>query len=161
MATLQDILQKWLDDKKDEVRKSYEAKGLKASGSFGNSLATDLKVEPTKLTGVITGNDYGYFMQNGRRPTSGGGGGGTSLRDMIRQWIDDKGLVPKDNISKDSLAFLIARKIHRDGITVPNPHNTGGVFSDVFTPQSFSDLIKICGSEFLKNVKSDVIKTFS
>jgi hypothetical protein len=42
------------------------------------------------------------------------------VRERIRQWIDDKGIVPRDaangrKTTKDELAFLIARKIHRQG----------------------------------------------
>lgn len=160
MATITEIVTKWIEDKKEEVRQSYDAKGLKASGRFGQSLQTDVKQDATQLKAVLTGANYGYFMQHGRGKTLAGGGGALPLRVLIRQWIDDKGIVPHDNIPKDSLAFLIARKIHEQGIKVPNAHNPGGVFSDVFTPQSLKDLAAAVGDSFLKSATSEILGKF-
>ena len=59
----------------------------------------------------IYGNDYIQFLENGRRP------GKRPPTSVIRQWIDDKGIIP-DGISKDSLAFLIARRMGEEGSTI-------------------------------------------
>ena len=159
MKLVSEIVTEWLEKKKDEVRMSYESKGLKASGRFGQSLAVDVVQNENKITARLTGNSYGYYMENGRGKTKGGGDG--SLRSIIRQWIDDKGIVPHDKITKDSLSYLITRKIHEQGIKVPNAYNQGGVFSDVFTPKSIKDLADQIGADYLKTVSSDIIKTFS
>ena len=159
MPTINEIVTTWLDEKEGAVKQSYLSKGLKASGRFGESLENEVTTLPYSVNAKMTGLNYGYFMQNGREPTKGGGGGVT-LKEMIRQWIDDKGIVPKDNISLDSLAFLIARKIHRDGIKVPNKFNPGGVFSDVFTKKSIAELGTSIGSQFLLETKSNILKSF-
>lgn len=57
--------------------------------------------------------EYWRYIEYGRRPTVNKGDG--KLREKIERWIDEKGITPKDGISKKSLAYLITRKIHREG----------------------------------------------
>ena len=77
-----------------------------ANGTFesvvnaSGKLAKSIRFEVTNGTVLsIYGNDYIQFLENGRRP------GKRPPTSVIRQWIDDKGIIP-DGISKDSLAFL-------------------------------------------------------
>lgn len=100
--------------------KLIERKG--ASGSFqsvvnaSGKLAKSIRYEVTNGTVLsFYGNDYIQYLENGRGPTKNGGNG--AVKRAIRQWIDDKGIIP-DGISKDSLAFLIARRIHQEGSTI-------------------------------------------
>lgn len=57
--------------------------------------------------------EYWRYIEYGRRPTKNKGDG--KLHEKIERWIDEKGITPKDGISKKSLAYLITRKIHREG----------------------------------------------
>lgn len=57
--------------------------------------------------------EYWRYIEYGRRPTVNKGDG--KLQEKILRWIDEKGITPKDGISKKSLAYLITRKIHREG----------------------------------------------
>ncbi|MBO7226552.1 MAG: hypothetical protein J6V33_03095 [Bacteroidales bacterium] len=57
--------------------------------------------------------EYWRYIEFGRRKTVNHGDG--KLQEKILRWIDEKGITPKDGISKKSLAFLITRKIHREG----------------------------------------------
>lgn len=57
--------------------------------------------------------EYWRYIEYGRRPTVNKGDG--KLREKIERWIEEKGITPKDGISKKSLAYLITRKIHREG----------------------------------------------
>lgn len=149
-----------------DLIKSYDTKGLRASGNWANSLVGNVESTPNGYKLTIDGADYSGAMEYGRKPTVKKGNG--ELKDIIRQWIDDKKIVPKDGISKDSLAFLITRKIHQEGITVPNKYNIGGVISDVvegnptlgFKPikerlqEKFNNIyINNISSEVLKNLK--------
>jgi len=61
---------------------------------------------------------------------------------MIRNWIDSKGIQPTD-ISKDSLAFLIARKIARKGTDI---------FMNKRVGISLDEAIAKNEPEFLKNI---------
>jgi hypothetical protein len=96
--------------------KLIERKG--ASGNFqsvvnaSGKLAKSIRYEVTNGTVLsFYGNDYIQFLENGRRP------GKRPPTSVIRQWIDDKGIIP-DGISKDSLAFLIARRMGEEGSTI-------------------------------------------
>jgi hypothetical protein len=104
-----DILQSFAARFIQDLRESMDSSGVTASGNFNRSLKAEIK--PDQL--VVTGLRYAGAIELGRKPTSGGGNG--ELRQAIRSWIDDKGITPTGNISKDSLAYIITRKIHREG----------------------------------------------
>ena len=103
-----DILQSFAARFIQDLRESMDSSGVTASGNFNKTL----KATVTPNTVVVEGERYAGAIELGRKPTSGGGNG--ELRKAIRSWIDDKGISPAD-ISKDSLAFIITRKIHREG----------------------------------------------
>ena len=104
-----DILKSFATEAILDIRASMDTSGVTASGKFNASLTAEI----TPNSVVVRGARYAGAIELGRKPTSGGGAG--VLRGLIRQWIDDKGITPTGNISKDSLAFLITRKIHRQG----------------------------------------------
>jgi len=106
----------------------------------------------------IEGEKYTGALENGRNPTKSSKAGSPTLKEVIRKWIDDKNIVPKGKISKDSLAFLIARKIHKEGIKVPNKYNKGGLVSNVVTKKRIAELNKSLSLYFIKEFKSEIIK---
>jgi hypothetical protein len=96
----------------------------------------------------IYGNDYIQYLQNGRAPTKNGGNG--AVKRAIRQWIDDKGIIP-DGISKDSLAFLIARRIHQEGSTI---YQAGG--SDLISGIFNEELQRSIEAEFAQLLVTEI-----
>lgn len=115
-----------------ELLEAYEAKGMRASGKWAESL--DSEVIGNK--GVITGESYTEQLEYGRSA------GGFPPIEQIEQWIQDKGILAIDaDITLKSLAFLIARKIARQGY---NRAGFGGVelVSQVLTPQRIQEAIK-------------------
>lgn len=97
-----------------DLKQSVAASGVSASGNLENSFRFELT--DRKLT--VYAAKYAGAVEDGRKPTQQSGDG--ALRRAIRRWIDDKGIIPKpDNrgraVSKDSLAYMIARKIHNEG----------------------------------------------
>ncbi len=98
----------------EALKQAISNKGIKASGDLQNSLHVQKLNESADLLNVaIVGNRYGEAVTLGRGPTVNSGPG--AVKKNIRKWIDQKGLTPKDGISKDAMAFLIARKIHKEG----------------------------------------------
>lgn len=93
-------------------------KGISASGTLLRSLRSEFEESPGRKVMRVLGAGHIFFVEDGigRGPTRSGSGNG-SLQDEIRKWIDDKGITP-NGISKDSLAYLIARKIHREGTDI-------------------------------------------
>lgn len=108
-----DILKSWASTAIQDLRESMDVSGVTASGRFNQSLVAEI----TPNSVVIRGLRYVGAIELGRKPTSGGGNG--ELRKAIMSWIDSKGITP-NGISKDSLAFLITRKIHREGTALYN-----------------------------------------
>ncbi len=61
----------------------------------------------------ITAPEHLMALVTGRGPSKGKGG---SLYKGILQWVKTKGLLPKEkNMTQESLAFVITRKIHQEG----------------------------------------------
>lgn len=109
---------------------------VNASGKLADSVRYEVYDNGVRVYAL----DYIYYLQFGRKF------GKFPPRSVIRKWIDDKGINPTD-ISKDSLAFLIARKISRQGTTI---FQQGG-----------SDLVSgVIESEFFTNLTQQLIDTF-
>jgi len=155
--TTEKIISDWLSDIQIDLVKNYNRLGLRASGNWEKQLEPFQKQTNDSFSIGILGAQYTGALENGRKPTTGNEGNPT-LKEVIRIWIDDKGIIPKDNISKDSLAFLIARKIHEDGIKVPNRYNAGGLVSDVVTKKSIEDLNRELSLFYVNDFKSTIIK---
>lgn len=152
---------KWNKERQAALIQSYEKEGLRASGRWAASLEGSTKQEGTKVKSVILGEAYTGALVGGRKPTSPTGPYQQSqftLREAIAIWIRQKGITPYDNISKDSLAFLIARKIHREGIKVPNQHNSGNLINNAFTANDIADLEKIIIKELAESMTIEVLK---
>lgn len=117
---------------------------MNASGKTAQSIHYEITENEVRLYGA----KHIFALEFGRGPTLGGGTG-ESLRDRIRVWIDDKGIEPTPGPngktpSKDSLAFLIARKIHNTGTELFKKGGNSGILSDVInedTLQGFYDAL--------------------
>jgi len=133
---------------------NYNKLGLRASGRYAKELKSVVTTSGTKTNLKITGPIEAYFMENGRRPNKIKTDGQIYfLCPIIKQWAEDKGFVL-------SSPWMTAKKIVNEGITVPNPHNPGGVISDVINDQWFAALNKIIGLDVITRIESDVLKQF-
>jgi hypothetical protein len=70
------------------------------------------------LTIEIIANDYIFFVDQGRGPTESFAGDG-QVKKKIKDWIDRRNITDTKStgrkLTTDELAFLISRKIHREG----------------------------------------------
>jgi hypothetical protein len=98
---------------------------VNASGKLAESVRYDVTNNGETLR--VYAEDYIYYLVHGRK------NGKRPPKQAIREWIDAKGISP-DGISKDSLAFLIARKIGEVGTTI---YQQGGsdLVSDIITDE--------------------------
>ncbi len=119
-----------------DLQKSMSSKRLDASGDTSKSISYSVEETLTKGVLKITANRSIGALQHGRRA------GRMPPRDVIRQWIDSKPINVAQGMTKDQLAFLIQRKIGREGIKVPNRFNPGGVISDVINDQLIDKIFK-------------------
>ncbi|GAB3643941.1 hypothetical protein [Spirosoma arcticum] len=125
-----------LEQKGDEfieaVVVSQRKKGLRASGRSAASLRKTVARSGAVVTLQLLGKAYFYQQQNGRRPSSKKPS--RAMVESIREWTKIRGItIP---------AYAIAMKIHRQGITVPNSHNPGGVLSDVLNTKRVTGILK-------------------
>lgn len=148
----------WNKERQTALIQSYEREGLRASGRWAKSLEGSTKQDGSIVKSVILGEAYTGALVGGRGASKSSGGSSITLRQAIRQWIDDKNINPAGKISKDSLAFLIARKIHRDGIKVPNRYNSGNLVNNAFTANDIAELEKIIVNELAESMRVEVLK---
>ena len=151
--TIAETVRTWLDGSKAEIIKNYDADNMRASGSFAKSLRVEILEQSGVIKGTLYGANHSVFVDDGRGKTTGSGNG--QLKMQIRKWIDDKGITPRDKISKDSLAYLISRKIHREGWRPKNRY-PNGVISSVINDKAIKELINSLGSSVKTQVRTEI-----
>ena len=87
----------------------------------------------------IYANDYVYYLIYGRKP------GRRPPFQVIRDWIDDKGIIPDagaDERSKDSMAWAVVKKMAKEGTTIYRTFggNNSGLFDEVFSEEALQEL---------------------
>jgi hypothetical protein len=154
MEGIQFILNEWSERTKQELIDKYRSLGLKASGAFENGLT----VETSEMKTAIWTVPHTWFMVNGRNKNQSndketikkwvGWAGST----FLKKWVADKGL--------DISPFAVAYKIAREGIRVPNQYNEGTLISSVINDNSISGLLSQMGIYIIKDIKTDIQKTW-
>lgn len=152
--TKEEIYQKYLERLRLKLIAKYEELGLRASGKYANELKGEVSGDKITMFGAF----HSQFMEHGREP------GKFPPRKAIEDWIDTKSTLPAIFKEKKSqFAFLIARKIAKEGINVPNEFNKGNVISSVvddFLGNDINEMLKELGEIFLTRIKSDVVQLF-
>lgn len=107
------------------------AAGQKATGATLASI--EASADDTK--GILQADQQILVLENGRGPTVNGGAKGTGkLQGIILAWIQAKpGFTKIGNITDQSLAFLITRKINEEGTALFRKGGNSGVISGVIT----------------------------
>ena len=137
---------------KQDIISLYDAKGMRASGKFADSL----EVEVSEYNAKLWGEDYAQQLETGRNS-----GSFPPISD-IRKWIIDKGVFAEAlrTISLSSLAFLIARKIANSGW---KRERFGGVelISSIVTPERIQMIIDQVGAVEAFRVETEIIQMFN
>jgi hypothetical protein len=143
------VLSKEFELLKEDLIRAYDAKGMRASGKFAESL----EVRVNGLTAQLWGESYAQQLETGRRA------GSFPPISAIEQWIKDKGIANRiqGEISISSLAFLIARKIAQRGW---KREEYGGVelISEVVTDARIQKIIDEVGVEQAMIYSTEIIK---
>jgi hypothetical protein len=114
-----------------KVSKSSFSSPVNASGKLVNSVSYEI----TDVGITISANDYIYYLLYGRKPTKSGGGG--TLKDTIKQWMRDKGIKPDGDMTEDTLAFLITRKIHKYGSSIYLANQPTTLLDNILSDDTF------------------------
>lgn len=143
-----EILSREFDMLIDDLIAKHRELGMPAS----NQWIETLENRSERLSGQVWGQDYTEQLVNGREP------GKFPPIKMIEKWIYDKGITP-DNITVSSLAFLIARKIAKEGTEYFKQGGTDLVDA-VITPQRIQSIIDKVSEFHINSFLSEVTGVF-
>lgn len=131
------VLREELENLKQAIIKNHLAAGQRASGRT----AASLRVEVNETEGSLWGRSPFGTLETGRQA----GKVPANFRSIIRQWMQDKGFKARPMPYKTdrphkytaeergelSLAFLIARKIEREGTSLFRKGGRHDIYSNV------------------------------
>lgn len=140
------LLQEFEAIKRDLITRHDEL-GMRASGQWARSL----QVTATETRAILSGLAYTQQLATGREP------GKFPPIAAIEKWIVDKGIAAQvePNLSISSLAFLIARKIAREGTEYFKQGGTD-LIDSVITPQRIQGIIDKVGIFFIDEFKTEI-----
>jgi len=141
MSSPQEILAAEFEALKADIIAQYEASGMMASGDWGR----ELEVRTTKHSATLLGPGYIFGRKPGTPPPS----------EAIEQWLKDKGIAARleTEISIGSLAFLIARKIGREGWQ-PKQQD---IIESVATPERIRQILDRVGESHVADITRGII----
>lgn len=132
---------------KSDLIAKYDELGMRASGQW----AERLSVQSVENGAVILQESYGDQLEFGRKP------GKQPPSEAIEQWLIAKGIAARleKDMTVSSLAYLIARKIGREGW---NRDQHGGVnlISSVVTPERIQSIIDKIGESQLNELTTKI-----
>lgn len=141
---IRDTIEAWCASTIKDLAESYEKHNRRASGAWADSLESRITETKRGYNVSILAAYYSWWMERGRK---------SSVKfppiSAIRKWIDDKGIT--SDINKNSLAFLIARKIKREG------YKGKPVIQDVLTDERVNELLQDVGKFFAVQLKSEIL----
>lgn len=96
------------------MQDTLQAKGINATGNLSRNIKYQVIGSGDDLQLQISFPEYGDYIDSGRGGASRGGPQ-QSWADKIIPWARAKGISPRQGISYKTFAFLVARKINREG----------------------------------------------
>jgi hypothetical protein len=146
MGTIREIIQELMDRVKEDLITDHQAKNQPATGRLEGSFRSDVR----DFEGDLYAASYFRYLVTGRGP------GKFPPKDNILEWIDAKP-ISFEGITRESLAYLIGRKISEEGTRIFSGEAPGLDFEDIveFRVAEFNDRIR----NFIKEDAQDKIKT--
>lgn len=136
-----------------EYRRNLKTLGKRASGKLEDNIGYEIEADETRFRVFLNLEEYWKYVEYGRRP-----GAKWPPQSAILEWIHVKPVIPRaiNGITPTdrSLAFLIARKIGRDGIK-PTKALAGAV------EVAKNDFDKYIGDAIRQDVEDYVLNTLA
>lgn len=114
------IVQNWGNELIAQMQNRLRSNKTNASSSLSQSIEPQIKGTQSGYRLTVLMQDYWFYVENGRKPTKSGGNG--ELYKNIYEWIQNKREIqmkisqsPDRIAATKSLAYVITRKIHREG----------------------------------------------
>ena len=145
-----ELLQSWGDETVNKLIANYIRMGLRAFGEFEAGTVAEAQERSMQITAPF----HAIMMNEGRKP------GKFPPPDEILRWVRLGKIQRNSDISDESLAYLIGRKIALHGIKVPNKHNLGNVITDVLTDGTLDSLEEDLAKLYQKELRNQIIKAY-
>lgn len=142
-----------------EIQANMKAARRDASGRFSRSL----RIQATDDRLTVFSAPYAYFIEQGRGITRATSPGTPTLQEIIKQWMRDKGIVPNEGTEEkhyNSVAFLIARKIHNEGTLLRRRGGRSGVITRAINPSRILSISRAFGDKYRAEFMSEMIDQF-
>lgn len=123
MKEVQNIVFEELEDLRKRIISNIDSSGRRASGRTSESMRTDV----SENRGVLFGRMAFGTLETGRKPGKVPAG----FYQIIKQWVIDKGISFDSQSERNSFAYLVSRKIAREGTQL---YRTGAE-ADVYTTE--------------------------
>ena len=152
MRTNKEILQQFADVIVPEIKA--------VSKRFANSIESEV----TDTSMVITASPYIRTLIDGRGPTSMNAvKGNPTLQQIIRKWIDEKGITPRIDKSgrlptKDQLSWAISKSIHLHGDRLYQRGGGNNIYDSIITPQRIDNLLSLLAEQYYTAIKNITVK---
>lgn len=143
MSSVTQLLAAEFELLKAEVIAKYEASGMEISGNWADTV----EVQSTPNGYSIAAANYINGCDPGKPPPS----------EAIEAWIKQKGIAAKleKGMSIQSLAYLIARKIGREGWQ-PKPEHKN-IIDGLVTPQRIQQILDKVGEVYITDFTTQII----
>ena len=145
MNEVQDIVFEELEDLRKRIIANIAGTGRTASGSTADSMHT----EKTKQGATLLGRAAFGALETGRKP----GNVPAGFYQIIRQWVIDKGFSFDSLSERNSFAYLVSRKIAREGTLLYRNGANGDVYSHEI-PDTVDKIKERVGTLMRVNVES-------
>lgn len=107
MKEVQNIIFEELEDLRKRIISNIDSTGRRASGRTSGSMHTDV----SENRGILFGRMAFETLETGRKP----GKVPVGFYQIIKQWVIDKGISFDSQSERNSFAYLVSRKIAREG----------------------------------------------
>jgi hypothetical protein len=132
--------------------------------SVSKRFANSIEAEITDTSLVISASPFISVLVDGRRPTSPTAPkGDPTLQQIIRKWIDEKGITPKANKNGkiptlDQLSWAISKSIHMYGDRLYRRGGGNNIFDSIITPARIDNLLSLLADKYYTEIKAFNIK---
>lgn len=123
MKEVQNIIFEELEDLRKRIISNIDSTGRRASGRTSGSMHTDV----SENRGILFGRMAFGTLETGRKSGKVPAG----FYQIIKQWVIDKGISFDSQSERNSFAYLVSRKIAREGTLL---YRTGAE-ADVYTTE--------------------------
>jgi len=125
------------------------------SGRFADSI----EMEVTEDTLTISASPHIGVLIDGRPPTTQGAAtGDPTLQQIIRKWINEKGITPRPVEGKaptlDQLSWAISKSIHMHGDLLYQRGGGNNIFDGIITTDRINNLLNLVGEKYFNEVNS-------